>query len=145
MQTRWGSKVQPPSANGNFDHPSDASSDLQQGVIMAESPLPPAAEVDSDDPANAFSDSPSSAAFPLPSPDVDDLIEAFSYLACSMSPINSGSFESDSCSPASAFSDFPTHAHGSYQPGYVVNHIRVCCAEVEIYKYSACTGDVGKF
>ena len=31
------------------------------------------------------------------------------------------------------------------KPGYVVNHIRVHCAEAKIYKYSAHTGDVGKF
>ena len=30
-------------------------------------------------------------------------------------------------------------------PGYVTSHIRVCCAEAEIYEYSAHTGDVGKF
>ena len=72
------------------------------------------AEANSDDPADACSNSPSFAASPLPSPDVDDLIEAFSDSARSTFFIYSGSPESDSCSLASAFSNFPTHAHGSY-------------------------------
>ena len=104
----------PPSAKDNSDCPSDAFSDLQQGVVMVQSSLLTTAHVDSNDPADVFSNSPSSVASPLSIINVDDLIDAFLDSAHGTSLIYSGSPESDSCSLASAFSDLPAHDPGSH-------------------------------
>ena len=72
-------------------------------------PLPSTNKNSSNHPLDAFSNSPSSVASPLPIIDVDDLIKAFLDSACGTSLIYSGSPESDSCSLTSTFSDLPTH------------------------------------
>lgn len=114
----------PSAINPDSPGPSDAFSDIPQSPAAAGSHMETAVEMNSDDPADAFSSGSTSAALSVTSPrDSDDPAEAFSDRPPSpLTARDPPAFTdfSDSGSPGSAFSDLPTHPGPSHHPLSVV-------------------------